>query len=135
MKDLKDIASDIRAFSNNLDSIIEQELVKLEPDMEELNREQLRQGKNASGGNNPKYKPSTGKKGKIKFKETGTFYKSLKADVRGSTIDIVSTDPKSKWLNPWKGVLTTIGLSPLSMSKLSAMLTKAMEIRIQNTFK
>jgi len=134
MKDLSDIANDIRAFSNDLGNIIDQELTKLEPDMEELNREQLRQGKDASGKDTPKYKKSTGKTGKIKFRDTGKFYKSLKAEVKGGVIDLDSSDPKSKWLNPWKGVLTTVGLSPISISKLSAKLTKSIEIRIQNIF-
>lgn len=135
MKDLGDIANEIREFSNNIGNVIQQELTKLEPDIEELNREQLRQGKDASGKDNPKYKKSTGKTGNIKFHETGKFYKSLKADVRGNTIDLESTDPKAIWLNPWKGVLTTVGLSPLSMTKLGVMLTKAIEIRIKNIFK
>ena len=134
MKDLKDIANEIRAFSNDIGNIIDQELTKLEPDIEELNREQLRQGKDASGKSTPNYKPSTGKKGKIKFRETGTFYKSLKAEVKGGIIDLDSSDPKSKWLNPWKGILTTIGLSPASMTRLGVMLTKSIEIRIKNIF-
>ena len=85
-------------LANNLESVVMEEVTKLEGDMAELNREQLRRGKDATGKDTPQYAKSTGKSGRIKFRETGKYYSGIKAEVKGKSINMTSTDPKVKYL-------------------------------------
>ena len=124
----------LKRLESEIGDLINETLSEHSKDMADLNRKQLAEGKDATGATNPKYK-SKGKRGPLKFRETGDYYKSIVAEVKGTKVDMKSTDAKAKYLDPYKGHGTrieTLGLSPDSITALRQPLTSTLIEKIKN---
>jgi hypothetical protein len=86
-----------------------------------LNVDQLESGISSLGTPTPNYSPRGKKRGRgrITFKETGAYHKSIRAVVtKTGRLSMTSSDKKAKYLRNYKGKTRTLGLTKKSMSKL-----------------
>lgn len=102
--------------------IIAVEEFKKEADlMAQLNRDQLMSGTDALGNSTPTYVSNSKAPqapGKIKFFDKGDFQQGIKSLFSSEGIEMTSTDFKNKFLNPYKKVVETLGLSPRSVEEV-----------------
>ena len=82
----------------------------------DLNRGQLSEGLDANGNPNPNYAQSSKKSGRIKFKDTGKYTSGIKPLFDTDGFEMTSTDEKRAFLNPWKKVVETLGLTIKNLS-------------------
>ncbi len=118
--DVSETKKKLEDFKRSLPTIVASILKDLAPQIEQMNRAQLAEGRDADGKKTPRYK-SRDKTGRIKFRDTGDYYRSINAEVRGQKLSLESQDKKEKYLNPWKGVIPTLGLSPQNMLRLQQL--------------
>ncbi|MDC3237436.1 hypothetical protein OAT93_01745 [bacterium] len=77
----------------------------------DLNRSQLNEGLDANGKPTPNYAESSKKSGRIRFKDTGKYTEGIKPLFEGDGFQMTSTDEKRAFLNPWKKVVETLGVT------------------------
>ncbi|MCH2217511.1 MAG: hypothetical protein MK076_05445 [Flavobacteriales bacterium] len=109
------------SLSNSVEKITIEEIRKESKLISDLNRDQLMKGIDAFGNPTPEYSESSkkkGKRGRIKFFDTGDYQKAIKPVFDNEGIDIESTDFKNAFLNPYKKVIETLGLTNESIIQL-----------------
>lgn len=115
----------------NVEHITIAELEKNPNALAEMNREQLMSGINADGGSMPNYAASSKKSGKINLLDKGPFQAGIKPMFDDQGMDMISTDSKTSFLNPFRQVINTLGLTP---DNIDQWITNAIP-KIQDTLK
>lgn len=114
--------------------IVAEALDELSKDIEDYNREQLKEGMRADESflrnyskNTTKYNPE--KSGHIKLYDTGDFYASIISEANEVFLLINATDWKTKLLTEEFGD-SILGLSPPNFKKLMDKLAEKLKVKI-----
>jgi len=108
----------VKNIQSSIEKIAKEEIEKQAGLIERLNRSRLAKGIDAEGNATPKYAANSKAPkapGNIKFLDSGDFYADIQAkfDNAGLTVD------SSKFfLDPFRGTVETLGLSPDDIEKL-----------------
>lgn len=114
LKRLERIRANLRPV---LDRIVARELAFIE----ELNREQLRQGKRRDSTSLPNYVSNSRQPkapGVIKLEDKGKYYSEIMAAIKGGILDVTNDDPKSVFLVAKYGKI--LGLTDQQLLRLIA---------------
>lgn len=114
--------------------MIEEILEPMTDEIEEMNREQLREGERSDGSFLPNYSYNTtqrnpNKQGRIKLLDTGAFYKSIFAAANLGILEIDAKDSKTELLKSEYGELI-VGLHPTNMNDLIKRIAEQLKIRV-----
>jgi hypothetical protein len=126
MSIIKDLANDLTFIVKNIEDIAIDQYEEKSNEISNLNKEQLLNKKDAQGNPTPNYSPNNKKKrGKLNFYDKGNFQQGIKPLFEKDGIDVISTDFKNSFLNPYKhkpsnSIVDTLGLSPSSIETLNA---------------
>lgn len=116
----KVIQDQIKVLENmlkNVEQITINELEKNPNVLAEMNRDQLMSGVNADGGSMPNYAESNKKSGKINLFLKGDFQRGITPMFDDQGMDMISTDGKASFLDPFRKVINTLGLTDANKDK------------------
>jgi len=144
--DIEKTHKDTQGLLKSYDSLIQSIMEELEPDMIELNKSQLLQGKNAVGGqmpeyaNNPRYlrlKRRVGSKSlpNMDYKLTGKFHESFKAKTDKIGTEIFATDFKKKFLEKRVAGEELYGVTDENIDKLVDKAADLLEQKIRKALR
>ena len=124
--------SRLKKLRDSVEQIAITELEKNPSNLVKMNREQLMNGIDADGGDMPNYADSNKKKsGKINLFDTGDFQRGIEPIFSDDGVDMISADSKAWFLDPFREVINTLGLTDENIDK---WLKKAIP-NIQKTIK
>ena len=117
-KVIQDQILKLKSMLKNVDQITIRELERNPQRLVQMNRAQLMQGINADGGSMPNYAASNKKKsGKINLFDKGDFQRGITTMFDDQGLDMTSTDDKSWFLDPFRKVINTLGLTDGNIDK------------------
>lgn len=123
MTALANIADNLKKLLRKSDRLIGLVLKQKSKIIEELNRDQLREGKRSDDVFNPVYEDLQENRDKnivgepIKLFDTGDYYKGVKSRVKGQSFELINTDSKDTILRQVYGKKIK-GLTPESVNEL-----------------
>lgn len=98
MNPIKERKVKVEIILSSIKRIIEEEAVKQQSFIADLNRQQLLSGKKADGKNMPNYAASSKKSGKITLFERGDLHEGIEPMFIDGGFDNISTDEKFDFL-------------------------------------
>ncbi len=117
-KVIQDQILKLKSMLKNVDQITIRELERNPQRLVQMNRAQLMQGINADGGSMPNYAASNKKKsGKINLFDKGDFQRGITTMFDDQGLDMTSADDKSWFLDPFRKVINTLGLTDGNIDK------------------
>lgn len=100
----------------NVEQITIRELERNPQRLAQMNREQLLSGIDADGGNMPTYAASSKKSGKINLFDQGDFHRGIKPMFDNEGAEMISTDDKAWFLDPFRDTINSLGLTDVNIN-------------------